>query len=48
MKWDAIVRRSDLSKDSSGKDLSDGWAVNFAVGCTHGCLFCYVDRIWRL
>jgi DNA repair photolyase len=28
--------------------LSDGWVVNFAVGCTHGCLFCYVDRIWRL
>jgi DNA repair photolyase len=22
--------------------------INFAVGCTHGCLFCYVDRIWRL
>jgi len=43
-----IVRKSSLSKDKSGKDLSDGWAVNFAVGCTHGCLFCYVDRIWRL
>jgi len=43
-----IVRRSSLSKDGSGKDLSDGWAINFAVGCTHGCLFCYVDRIWRL
>ncbi len=43
-----IVRRSSLSKDGSGKDLSDGWVVNFAVGCTHGCLFCYVDRIWRL
>jgi DNA repair photolyase len=43
-----IVRKSSLSKDGSGKDLSDGWVVNFAVGCTHGCLFCYVDRIWRL
>jgi DNA repair photolyase len=43
-----IVRRSSLSKDRSGKDLSDGWTINFAVGCTHGCLFCYVDRIWRL
>jgi DNA repair photolyase len=31
-----------------GKDLSDGWVVNFAIGCTHGCLFCYVDRIWSL
>lgn len=28
--------------------MSDGWTINFAVGCTHGCLFCYVDRIWRL
>jgi DNA repair photolyase len=43
-----VVRRSSLSKDGSGKDLSDGWVVNFAVGCAHGCLFCYVDRIWRL
>ena len=43
-----IVGRSSLSMEESGKDLSDGWAVNFAVGCTHGCLFCYVDRIWRL
>jgi DNA repair photolyase len=43
-----IIRRSSLSKDGSGKDLSDGWVINFAVGCTHGCLFCYVDRIWRL
>jgi DNA repair photolyase len=43
-----LVRRSALSAAGSGKDLSDGWAVNFAIGCTHGCLFCYVDRIWRL
>ncbi len=43
-----LVRRSSLSADKSGKNLSDGWVVNFAVGCTHGCLFCYVDRIWRL
>ena len=43
-----IVRKSSLSADKSGKDLSDGWVVNFAVGCSHGCLFCYVDRIWRL
>jgi DNA repair photolyase len=43
-----IVRRSALSAGGSGKDLSDGWVVNFAFGCTHGCLFCYVDRIWRL
>ncbi len=43
-----LVRRSALSANSSGKDLSDGWVVNFAIGCSHGCLFCYVDRIWRL
>jgi DNA repair photolyase len=28
-----------------GKDLSEGWCLNFAVGCTHGCKFCYVDVI---
>jgi len=22
--------------------------VNFAVGCTHGCLFCYVDEIHKI
>jgi len=43
-----LVKPSALSAGRSGKDLSDGWAVNFAVGCTFGCLFCYVDRIWRL
>jgi DNA repair photolyase len=43
-----VVRRSSLSADKSGKGLSDGWVINFAVGCSHGCLFCYVDRIWRL
>jgi len=43
-----LVRKSSLSAGGSGKDLSDGWAVNFAIGCSHGCLFCYVDRIWRL
>jgi len=30
-----------------GKNLSHGWAVNFAVGCTHACPFCYVDSIWK-
>ncbi len=43
-----LVKRSALSAGGSGKDLSDGWVINFAIGCTHGCLFCYVDRIWRL
>lgn len=30
-----------------GKELSDGWAINFAIGCTHGCRFCYVDSIHK-
>ncbi|MEM3457629.1 SPL family radical SAM protein [Thermofilum sp.] len=49
-----LVKKSALTKRDSGKDLSTGWVVNFAVGCTHGCLFCYVQRIteklnpWKL
>jgi DNA repair photolyase len=31
-----------------GKNLSEGWCLNFAVGCTHGCRFCYVDVINKL
>ena len=31
-----------------GKNLSEGWCLNFAVGCTHGCKFCYVDVINKL
>jgi hypothetical protein len=34
-----LVRSSALSVARSGKDLSDGWVVNFAIGCTHGCVF---------
>jgi DNA repair photolyase len=44
----SLVKSSSLSTKRSGKDLSDGWTINFAIGCSHGCLFCYVDRIWRL
>lgn len=46
-----LITPSALSKEKSGKALSTGWALNFAKGCTHGCLFCYVQRIaelWRL
>ena len=43
--FSGLVKPSSLSVEGNGKDLSDGWAVNFAVGCTHGCLFSYV---WRL
>lgn len=30
-----------------GKELSDGWAINYAIGCTHACRFCYVDSIHK-
>ena len=44
-----LVRPSKLSdsKDGNGKALSSGWAANFAIGCTHGCPFCYVNSIVR-
>ena len=45
-----IIKPSRLtSKDNGGigKDPSEGWAANFAIGCTHGCPFCYVDSIHR-
>jgi DNA repair photolyase len=45
-----LVKPSRLtlrSADGVGKNLSDGWAVNFAVGCSLGCPFCYVDYIWK-
>jgi DNA repair photolyase len=45
-----LVKPSKLSsKDNGGvgKDLSEGWACNFAIGCTHACPFCYVDSIHR-
>lgn len=34
-----------IEKGGVGKELSDGWSLNFAVGCTHACRFCYVDNI---
>lgn len=37
----------DKVKDSSDKDLSDGYAINYAIGCTHACRFCYVDSIHK-
>jgi DNA repair photolyase len=41
-----LIKPSRLSGRASGKALSDGWAVNFAVGCTHACPFCYASSIW--
>ena len=45
-----LIRHSLLtsrSKGGVGKHLSDGWSLNFAVGCTHACPFCYVDEIHK-
>ncbi len=45
-----LIRPSRLTsrqKGGVGKQLSDGWCLNFAVGCTHGCDFCYVDEIHK-
>jgi len=30
-----------------GKELSNDWALNFAVGCTYACVFCYLDSIHK-
>jgi DNA repair photolyase len=38
---------TDVSKGGVGKKLSDGWVINFAIGCTFGCRFCYVDEIHK-
>ncbi|MFQ5911363.1 MAG: radical SAM protein [Thermoplasmata archaeon] len=45
-----LIRPSRLTtKDNGGvgKNLSEGWNLNFAVGCTHACPFCYVDSIHK-
>jgi DNA repair photolyase len=45
-----LVKPSKLaSRDVGGvgKGLSDGWAVNFVIGCYFACPFCYVDSIWK-
>lgn len=45
-----LIRPSKLTtKDNGGvgKNLSEGWNLNFAVGCTHACPFCYVDSIHK-
>ena len=41
-------RLTTRKRGGVGKDLSEGWCLNFAVGCTHGCKFCYVDVINKL
>src|SRR3989449_8222413 len=45
-----LIRRSRLTSRTNGgvgKRLSDGWCLNFAVGCSHACPFCYVDEIHK-
>ncbi len=45
-----LIRPSRLTttaRGGVGKNLSEGWNLNFAVGCTHGCPFCYVDAIHK-
>jgi len=45
-----LIKKSRLTtveKGGIGKQLSDGWAINYAVGCTHACRFCYVDNIHK-
>lgn len=45
-----LIRRSKLtSKENGGvgKALSEGWNLNFSVGCVHACPFCYVDAIHK-
>lgn len=43
-----LIRPSKLtSKENGGvgKELSEGWNLNFSIGCPHACSFCYVDAI---
>jgi len=45
-----LIRESRLTtreRGGVGKNLSTGWVVNFAIGCTHACPFCYVDAIHK-
>jgi DNA repair photolyase len=45
-----LVRKSRLTtrdRGGVGKNLSTGLVVNFAIGCTHACPFCYVDAIHK-
>ena len=40
-------RLTFVERGGVGKGLSDGWALNYVVGCTMGCRFCYVDEIHK-
>jgi DNA repair photolyase len=42
-----LIKPSALTASKSGKELSDGYALNYTIGCTHACRFCYVDSIHK-
>ena len=45
-----LIKPSKLTyveRGGVGKGLSDGWALNYVVGCSFGCRFCYVDEIHK-
>jgi DNA repair photolyase len=42
-----LIKPSALTASKSGKELSDDYALNYAIGCTHACRFCYVDAIHK-
>jgi DNA repair photolyase len=42
-----LIKPSALTASKAGKELSDGYALNYAIGCTHACRFCYVDSIHK-
>lgn len=45
-----LIKPSKLAskeKGGIGKDLSEGWGINFSIGCLHSCIFCYADQIHK-
>jgi len=45
-----LIKPSKLAskeKGGVGKDLSEGWGLNFSIGCAHGCIFCYANQIHK-
>jgi len=42
-----LIKPSALTASKSGKELSDGYALNYTIGCTHACRFCHVDSIHK-
>jgi DNA repair photolyase len=42
-----LIKPSALTASKAGKELSDGYALNYAIRCTHACRFCYVDSIHK-